>query len=149
MRWDLSKDTVLKKENLPNRYCKLMSFKRRFFLKNNIKFFKFYFIFKFYSFFKFYFFKSLKLYNYSISIVKQNYFFKVKKNFKNFYGLNFFFFKDQLSKKDFFLKNIFKLNLLNQNIYFYFFYKNFFFLNEYCSFINILMLEGENSPEIF
>lgn len=126
-----------------------MSFKRRFFLKNNIKFFKFYFIFKFYSFFKFYFFKSLKLYNYSISIVKQNYFFKVKKNFKNFYGLNFFFFKDQLSKKDFFLKNIFKLNLLNQNIYFYFFYKNFFFLNEYCSFINILMLEGGNSPEIF
>jgi len=126
-----------------------MSFKRRFFLKNNIKFFKFYFIFKFYSFFKFYFFKSLKLYNYSISIVKQNYFFKVKKNFKNFYGLNFFFFKDQLSKKDFFLKNIFKLNLLNQNIYFYFFYKNFFFLNEYYSFINILMLEGENPSEIF
>ena len=126
-----------------------MSFKRRFFLKNNIKFFKFYFIFKFYSFFKFYFFKSLKLYNYSISIVKQNYFFKVKKNFKNFYGLNFFFFKDQLSKKDFFLKNIFKLNLLNQNIYFYFFYKNFFFLNEYYSFINILILEGENPSEIF
>lgn len=126
-----------------------MSFKRRFFLKNNIKFFKFYFIFKFYSFFKFYFFKSLKLYNYSISIVKQNYFFKVKKNFKNFYGLNFFFFKDQLSKKDFFLKNIFKLNLLNQNIYFYFFYKNFFFLNEYCSFINILMLEGETPLKFF
>ena len=128
-RWVLSKDTALKKENLPNRYCKLMSFKRRFFLKNNIKFFKFYF------------FKSLKLYNYNISIIKQRHFFKVKKNFKNFYGLNFFFFKDQLSKKDFFLKNIFKSNHLNQNIYFYFFYKNFFFINEYYNFISTLMIE--------
>jgi len=140
-RWVLSKDTALKKENLPNRYCKLMSFKKKFFLKNNIKFFKFYFFFKLYFFFKFYFFKSLKLYNYNISIIKQRHFFKVKKNFKNFYGLNFFFFKDQLSKKDFFLKNIFKSNHLNQNIYFYFFYKNFFFINEYYNFISTLMIE--------
>ena len=78
-------------KEISSRAPKLLLFKKRMLLKNNLKFFKFYSMFNFYFYLKFFFFKFFKIKNFFISPIKTKYKLnKINNKFNNeFYNLNF------------------------------------------------------------
>lgn len=132
------------KKETSYRVYKLLMLQKRNCVKNNLKFFKFYYFFQFHHFFQFYFKKNIFLRNYCISPIKQDRtYLKINKLFQkklfvfNFVSFNSTLFVNGLS----FLKNVqyfnilFNelriLNFLNKTSYFFQFFYLILFLHLY------------------
>ncbi len=139
----------LKKET-SSRVYKVLLFKNKTCLKNNLKFFKFYFVFKFTYFLQFFLKKNFLIKNFYISTIKHdNNFIKINNFFKKkLFVFNFIKFMPtninvELDNKNIYLfKNINLYNLIFLELKFFNFFKNKAFFIQ--AFFVILYLRQHN-----